>query len=808
MALGACGGGDDGTTTHENCSTVGDEDGNGLADCADPACASTPACSSPVCGNGTMETGEQCDDGNTMAGDGCSPTCKTEVCGNGVMDPDEECDDGNQVDGDGCDTNCKDSGCGNGVMDPSEQCDDGNTTDGDGCDHNCKTTACGNGVMTSGEACDDGNATDGDGCDSNCTPTGCGNGIVTSGEQCDDGNQMDGDGCTMTCMIMLCGNGHLDPGEGCDDGNQMDGDGCDVDCTPTGCGNGHVSPGETCDDGNTTNADGCSAQCILEPTEMEPNDDGMPTVGASFAGTTQNDIDATAVMNADGNTVFDAADGSPMGSEVHVLAMLSPAGDEDLFKFQNTTAIPFVARFDTYDLTVAGFGNPCPDANGVDTVMRLYDNTATSVALNDDRDGGTDRCSGLTVTFPANSSGYIGISFYDDDTEIAAPGYALKAVWTPDVCGDGVVSPAEACDDGNMVNGDGCDNNCTMTACGNGIMSGTELCDDGNMVNGDGCDNNCTMTGCGNGVQTAGETCDDGNTAPGDGCDAMCHVEGVTVEVEPNDTTANADTNPVQITNDAMIQGSLSAATDLDNYRLTIAVGTVIRAETLTGLNPEDCVGGTQDLLLLNSTGTTIIQDTGATGGGIGNCGGLVIYLDPGTYYLRVKNSVVTANYFLKVDFQDAKGPETEAANMMGVNDTNMMAETLFGTAATTGAWVSGDHTLQADSDFYAITVPANARVRAEIIEGDRATETCENDNIDSELTLYDQNGVQLITDDDDGRGFCSLIDGRGTTPNDALAKNTTGMTQTWYLQVRQSHTISTVTTAGQFVYRLSVDIH
>ena len=38
----------------------------------------------PVCGNNTVESGEQCDDGNTANGDGCSSTCQTEaapVCG-------------------------------------------------------------------------------------------------------------------------------------------------------------------------------------------------------------------------------------------------------------------------------------------------------------------------------------------------------------------------------------------------------------------------------------------------------------------------------------------------------------------------------------------------------------------------------------------------------------------------------------------------------------------------------------------------------------------------------------------------------
>lgn len=33
----------------------------------------------PVCGNGVLESGEQCDDGNTTGGDGCDGTCRTEI---------------------------------------------------------------------------------------------------------------------------------------------------------------------------------------------------------------------------------------------------------------------------------------------------------------------------------------------------------------------------------------------------------------------------------------------------------------------------------------------------------------------------------------------------------------------------------------------------------------------------------------------------------------------------------------------------------------------------------------------------------
>ena len=47
-----------------------------------------------VCGNGVREAGEQCDDSNTICGDGCSDTCKIERCGDGIVSCNEQCDDG------------------------------------------------------------------------------------------------------------------------------------------------------------------------------------------------------------------------------------------------------------------------------------------------------------------------------------------------------------------------------------------------------------------------------------------------------------------------------------------------------------------------------------------------------------------------------------------------------------------------------------------------------------------------------------------------------------------------------------------
>ncbi|HEY0986095.1 MAG TPA: DUF4215 domain-containing protein, partial [Kofleriaceae bacterium] len=184
----------------EDCAVAGDEDGNGLADCNDPACAAAIACR-PACGNGRMDPGEACDDGNSINGDGCDNNCTRTACGNGVMTVGEGCDDGNRSNGDGCDNNCTRTACGNGIVTAGEACDDGNQTNGDGCERTCMVTpvACGNNVVDAGEACDDGNRTDGDGCDSNCTITACGNGIMTTGEACDDGNTTNWDGCDSTC---------------------------------------------------------------------------------------------------------------------------------------------------------------------------------------------------------------------------------------------------------------------------------------------------------------------------------------------------------------------------------------------------------------------------------------------------------------------------------------------------------------------------------------------------------------------------------------------------------------------------------
>lgn len=81
----------------------------------------------PPCGNSVIDIGEQCDDGNSIGSDGCSNMCMIEsgwrcegqpskcemipvvtiMCGDGKKEGSEECDDGNTVNGDGCSSTCK-----------------------------------------------------------------------------------------------------------------------------------------------------------------------------------------------------------------------------------------------------------------------------------------------------------------------------------------------------------------------------------------------------------------------------------------------------------------------------------------------------------------------------------------------------------------------------------------------------------------------------------------------------------------------------------------------------------------------------
>ncbi len=443
------------------------------------------------CGDGVVDSGEMCDDGNGSDGDGCSSSCRVEpgfschnvpsecspVCGNSILNVGEGCDDGNLDDGDGCSSSCwVEVGfscqgmpsvcaplCGNGIVEPGEACDDGNVETGDGCGFSC--------YVERGYACE--------GSPSRCAPR-CGDGVLEGDESCDDGNGRPADGCAPSCAsepgwschgspsscAPTCGNGVLDEGEACDDGNPYEKDGCSSSCLVEAgwacagapslceetCGNGTADFGEACDDGNIVGRDGCSSACAIERGFVCT---GEPSACKPICG---DGIVSSAEQCDDGNR--NAHDGC--------------------------------GPWCVFEQGYACFGEPsrclASCGNGVLEKGESCDDGNQSWG-----DGCTPRCQ--------VESGW------------RCRGEPADCI---EVCGNGVVSPSETCDDGDLGVGDGCSGTCRTEAgwmcqgrpssceaiCGDGLLAGQETCDDGNTKDGDGCSSAClaeALLACGGG---------------------------------------------------------------------------------------------------------------------------------------------------------------------------------------------------------------------------------------------------------------------------------------------------------------------
>ena len=263
------------------------------ADAAPETAAATPDVAGFLCGNGVLDDHEQCDDGNTVSGDGCSSLCQFEVvviCGDKKLNGDEVCDDGNSVSGDGCSADCRavEPGwrcrsvgrpcapiCGDRILEGTETCDDGNTIGGDGCSSFCLTEPgwdCASGTCVWVSSID-GGVDLGDGL------LRCGDGIMSGAEECDYGplnNDSEYGGCATSCMLgPRCGDGVLNGPEECDLGDQngqIYGKGrCLIGCTKSHyCGDGIVDTnlGEECDIGDLN---GVTVDNSHWPPTADPN---------------------------------------------------------------------------------------------------------------------------------------------------------------------------------------------------------------------------------------------------------------------------------------------------------------------------------------------------------------------------------------------------------------------------------------------------------------------------------------------------------------------------------------------------------
>jgi cysteine-rich repeat protein len=289
----------------------------------------------------------------------------------------------------------------------------------------------------------------------------CGDGFLQEKEDCDDGDTDNGDGCDDQCHIEAqgtCGNGIIEaPNENCDDGNLNDGDGCGSDCrieVPDNCDNGISEPGEECDQPGGNCLPNCTVGCGNNPSfDRRVIDD------ASFhcylaIDDNVNWIDANADCATRGGhlaTISSFEENTTVGSinVGQVWLGLNDQGTEGRFIWDDGEPLAF-SRFRAHEPNNFSADEDCIELDGGE--------------------------------------------WNDQNCLIQTNAYVCE--FEAVECGNSFLEEGEACDDGNLSDGDGCGSDCQVENnpnCGDGIRFASEECDDGNAFDGDGCDSNCDL---------------------------------------------------------------------------------------------------------------------------------------------------------------------------------------------------------------------------------------------------------------------------------------------------------------------------
>ena len=366
-------------------------------------------------------------------------------------------------------------GCGDGFQEGAEACDDGNLVNGDGCSDHCTVEA--------HYTCT--------GWPSTCTCSGsCGNGIKECTEGCDDGNNINGDGCSSTCTVEtgwtcptpnspcnpICGDSKCVGSETCDSAPT----GCTTCSAHTGytcpgcttcsttCGDGICAGSEVCDDihcpGCTGHANGWTCPCVV--SSAAGANTCTTTCGDGItAGTEQCDL-------GNGNGIAGSGAGCVSGTcivdtEYHC----SASGNTAPFTASNPDTACVLGACP--DGTIDG-GETCDDGNavsgdGCSSTCQLETgwicatpNTPCAPICGD------GKCVGDPPSVPMETCDDEGDGICNANCIGSIAGwYCTGCSLTYDTtvcttkCGDGItISPEEQCDDGNNIDGDGCDSNC------------------------------------------------------------------------------------------------------------------------------------------------------------------------------------------------------------------------------------------------------------------------------------------------------------------------------------------------------------
>lgn len=344
--------------------------------------------------------------------------------------------------------------CGNGAIEPGETCD----PPGGSCRSNC--TFCGDGAVGLTETCDP----PGGDCRADCTA--CRDGITQpSTEQCDDGNATVGDGCDLDCLVEVCGNGILQFGETCEPPGVPAGqpDECRADCSF--CGDG-VFQGPTlelaqngdCEFGTffgwSTTAAGSGGFSLSTPGTPTPLS-GLGTAG-----------------NASGGAFYAVSDEIGPGTHALARSFTVPANASAV----NLSFRMFVNNWNTTSGTIVDpigldhTGPPNQHAR-VDLLNPGFPPFDTSgAAVIDNLYLGADPVLGgvnpyTTYSFDITADVVPGLSYV---LRFAATGNQFFLnLGVDNLSITATIPPPEACDDGNNLDGDGCNAMCEA-GCGTG----------------------------------------------------------------------------------------------------------------------------------------------------------------------------------------------------------------------------------------------------------------------------------------------------------------------------------------------------
>lgn len=195
-----------------------------------------------------------------------------------------------------------------------------------------------------------------------------------------------------------------------------------VTATPPACGDSILERRvlESCDDGNTQGSDGCDSSCQIEPYAV------VTGVGQY--------VGFTAVLEDSGRIDYYAVD---MLSEGYIFAELSQ---------------PVEGRC---DLGGGGESN--------DSVLELLD--AQARVLGSDDDDGISSCARIDPAYDGFAfvpAGRYYLRVFEDGNDAALGPYVIRISTRPVGCGNALLDSGEVCDDGNLLDNDGCSSACTL----------------------------------------------------------------------------------------------------------------------------------------------------------------------------------------------------------------------------------------------------------------------------------------------------------------------------------------------------------